>query len=170
MLLVICLRAILMTGDGSEEEPYVVCAASDELDLLDELDLTAASKSLVHRGDCTFDVVRCDDGSKVWFDASAMVQIPAEMPVISRPASNPPASQPDPSPAAGSVKLGGKRPVAADCLGSQAVLAVRQRSMAPSKNRPSVRTSITFTSSFLSAGHDSTGPAHNTCHRWKGSR
>ena len=83
MLLVICLRAILMTGDGSEEEPYVVCAASDELDLLDELDLTAASKSLVHRGDSAFDVVQCDDGSKVWFNASAMVQIPAEMPVVS---------------------------------------------------------------------------------------
>jgi hypothetical protein len=83
MLLVICLRAILMTGDGSEESPYVVSATSDELDLLDELDLVAASTSLVHRGDGTFDVVRCEDGTIVWFDASAMVQIPAEMPVIS---------------------------------------------------------------------------------------
>ena len=83
MLLVICLRAILMTGDGNEESPYVVSAASDELDLLDELDLVAVSKSLVHRGDCAFDVVRCDDGTVVWFDASAMVQIPAEMPVTS---------------------------------------------------------------------------------------
>ena len=82
MLLVICLRAILMTGDGSEEAPYVVCAASDELDLLDELDLAAESKSLVHRGDGTFDVVRCEDGSEIWFDVSALVQIPAGMPVL----------------------------------------------------------------------------------------
>ncbi|MFN0017794.1 MAG: hypothetical protein ACKVP0_06010 [Pirellulaceae bacterium] len=82
MLLVICLRAILMTGDGSEESPYVVSAASDELDLLDELDLVAASKSLVHRGDNAFDVVRCEDGTEIWFDASAMVQIPAEIPVV----------------------------------------------------------------------------------------
>ncbi|MCE9526118.1 MAG: DUF4919 domain-containing protein [Planctomycetales bacterium] len=83
MLLVICLRAILMTGDGSEESPYVVSAASDELDLLDELDLIAASNSLVHRGDSAFDVVRCEDGTDIWFDASAMVQIPAEMPAVS---------------------------------------------------------------------------------------
>lgn len=83
MLLVICLRAILMTGDGSEEAPYVVCTASDELDLLDELDLTAVSQSLVHRGDAVFDLVHCEDGSEVWFDASAMVQIPAKMPAIS---------------------------------------------------------------------------------------
>ena len=83
MLLVICLRAILMTGDGSEEEPYVVSAASDELDLLDELDLTAASTALVHRGDGIFDVVQCEDGSEVWFDASAMVGIPAEIPALS---------------------------------------------------------------------------------------
>ena len=94
MLLVICLRAILMTGDGSEEEPYVVCAASDELDLLDELELTAASKALVYRGDCAFDVVRCDDGTDVWFDASAMVQIPAEMPVISPARKQPPVKAP----------------------------------------------------------------------------
>lgn len=83
MLLVICLRAILMTGDGSEDSPYIVSAASDELDLLDELDLMAVSTSLIHRGDAAFDVVRCEDGTIVWFDASAMVQIPAKMPVIS---------------------------------------------------------------------------------------
>ncbi|MBC7854106.1 MAG: DUF4919 domain-containing protein [Pirellulaceae bacterium] len=83
MLLVICLRAILMTGDGSEESPYVVVAASDELDLLDELDLSPASQSLVHRGDGIFDVIGCQDGSEIWFDASAMVKIPAEIPTLS---------------------------------------------------------------------------------------
>lgn len=83
MLLVICLRAILMTGDGSEEAPYVVAAASDELDLLDELDLSPSSQSLVHRGDGIFDVIQCQDGSEVWFDASAMVRIPAEIPTLS---------------------------------------------------------------------------------------
>jgi hypothetical protein len=83
MLLVICLRAILMTGDGSEEAPYVVCSVSDELDLLDELDLSAVSQSLVHRGGAVFDLVRCEDGSEIWFDASAMMQIPAKMPAIS---------------------------------------------------------------------------------------
>lgn len=83
MLLVICLRAILMTGDGSEEAPYIVSAGTDELDLLDELDLEAASKSLIHRGDGAFDVVLCEDGSEIWFDVSALVQIPAEKPVLS---------------------------------------------------------------------------------------
>jgi len=83
MLLVICLRAILMSGDGSEEAPYVVCSATDELDLLSELELAADSKSLVHRGDRVFDVVHCEDGSEIWFDASAMVSIPAETPILS---------------------------------------------------------------------------------------
>ncbi len=83
MLLVICLRAMLMSGDGSEEAPYVVCASSDELDLLDELDLTAVSTSLVHRGDGIFDVIHCVDGSEIWFDASALVSIPAEIPTLS---------------------------------------------------------------------------------------
>jgi Domain of unknown function (DUF4919) len=83
MLLVTCLRAILMTGDGSEKEPYVVCAASDELDLLNVLDLSPASQSLVHRGDSIYDVIQCADGSDIWFDASAMLKIPAEIPILS---------------------------------------------------------------------------------------
>lgn len=83
MLLVICLRALLMTGDGSEDSPYVISAVTDEFDLLDELDLMPVSTSLIHRGDAPFDVVKCEDGTIVWFEASAMVQIPAEIPAIS---------------------------------------------------------------------------------------
>ena len=83
MLLVICLRAMLLSGDGSEEAPYIICAPSDALDLLQELELAAESRTLVNRGDAAFDVIRCDDGSDVWFDASAMVQIPAKVPAIS---------------------------------------------------------------------------------------
>src|SRR3954454_13790161 len=39
MLLVVCLRALLMTGDASPESPYVISAGSDEYDLLEALEL-----------------------------------------------------------------------------------------------------------------------------------
>ena len=94
MLLVICLRALLLTGDGSPELPYVVTAVSDEYDLLDSLDLFPVTRKLLHRGDGAFDVVACEDGSEIWFDVSALVRIPAEAP----------------TPAAGKTKRRGSRP------------------------------------------------------------
>ena len=78
MLLVVCLRALLMTGDGSPEQPYVVSALCDENDLLESLELAPETRRLVHRGDSVFDVVTCDEGSEIWFDVSALVRIPAE--------------------------------------------------------------------------------------------
>jgi hypothetical protein len=81
MLLVICLRALLMTGDGSRESPYVISASSDEYDLLEALELSPVSQSLVHRRGAACDVIACDDGSEIWFDVSALVQIPADAPM-----------------------------------------------------------------------------------------
>lgn len=84
MLLVICLRALLMTGDGSPELPYVVSAVSDEYDLLDSLELCPGSQTLVHRGDGTLDVIQCEDGSEIWFDVSALIAIPASAPAAAQ--------------------------------------------------------------------------------------
>jgi Domain of unknown function (DUF4919) len=63
-----CLAGILSTGDGSQESPYLVLRTSDIYDVLDHLDKEFGEQSLVHRGERSFDVMRCQDGSEYWFD------------------------------------------------------------------------------------------------------
>ena len=75
-LFVLCLQGLLATGDGSPAEPYLVCHASDEYDILQALELQPAGQSLVETGRRMCDVLTCTSGREVWFDATAAIRPP----------------------------------------------------------------------------------------------
>lgn len=63
-----CLEALLTTGDGSRERPYVVGRLSDEYDVLGWLDKKLDHQSLHEDAEGRLDAMACTDGSIVWFD------------------------------------------------------------------------------------------------------
>jgi hypothetical protein len=73
-LFVLCLQGLLATGDGSSAEPYLVCHATDEYDLLEALELKPAGQSLVEDRGQLCDVLICSNGREVWFDVTAVLQ------------------------------------------------------------------------------------------------
>lgn len=70
MLASACIDGILATGDGSAQSPYLVTRISDEYDVLDHFDKQLASQALRQSDDQHLDVIRCTDGSEIWFDIS----------------------------------------------------------------------------------------------------
>ncbi len=63
------IQGILATGDGSSKQPYLILRSSDEKDILMHLKKQEQSQSLIQENGC-FDVIRCTDGSDIWFDIS----------------------------------------------------------------------------------------------------
>jgi len=72
-LFVLTLQGLLATGDGTAGNPYVVCHASDEYDVLTALGREAAAQSLVESDGRLCDVLRCSDGREVWFDVTDLL-------------------------------------------------------------------------------------------------
>lgn len=67
------LRALIDSGDGTREEPFVVTYVSDEYDILRALGLQAVSQRMLERSDGRYDVIGADDGQPYWFDVSRVV-------------------------------------------------------------------------------------------------
>jgi len=65
-----CVQGILSTGDGTKQHPYVVTRTSDEYDVLQFLDKELGGQSLCEEGDRHYDLLRCKDGSEMWFDVT----------------------------------------------------------------------------------------------------
>lgn len=72
-LFVLTLQGLLATGDGTRANPYFVCQASDEHDLLAALGHEAAGQSLVEHEGRLCDVLVCCDGREVWFDVTDLL-------------------------------------------------------------------------------------------------
>jgi hypothetical protein len=69
------LDAMLASGDGSEQAPYLVTHVSDEYDLLAYLEQACSeTKETIHRDGRTCDVLERTDGTKVWFDNSCIAE------------------------------------------------------------------------------------------------
>lgn len=75
-LFVITLRGLLATGDGSQSNPYVVCHATDEHDILEALGLQASQQSVVESEGQLFDCLVCSNGREVWFVVTKSVARP----------------------------------------------------------------------------------------------
>ena len=75
-LLVTCLEAILQTGDGTEEAPFVVTCTMDERHVCGMLGLVPRSQALASRRGNALDVIECENGASVWFDVSGLVSLP----------------------------------------------------------------------------------------------
>jgi hypothetical protein len=69
-LAAICCRGILMTGDGTRSNPYIVLRSSDEYDVAQYLEKEPRMQSLVHDGNRHLDRIECSDGSELWFDVT----------------------------------------------------------------------------------------------------
>ena len=65
------LEAILATGDGSEEHPYLVMRPCDEYDVVEEYfgKEVALQEFDLER---SFDILTCDDGTVYCFDISLL--------------------------------------------------------------------------------------------------
>jgi len=84
-LFVLTLQGLLSTGDGTKANPYVVCHASDEHDVLAALGNEAAGQSLVEQDGRLCDVLVCSDGREVWFDVTgSLLRRAAKRPSIAR--------------------------------------------------------------------------------------
>jgi hypothetical protein len=75
-LFVLTLQGLLATGDGSRGNPYLVCHATDEYDILEALGCESAGQSLVEQEGRMLDVLLCTDGREVWFDVTPIVARP----------------------------------------------------------------------------------------------
>jgi len=64
------VQGILSTGDGTKQHPYVVTRTSDEYDVLQFLGKELESQSLLEEEDRQYDLLRCKDGSEMWFDVT----------------------------------------------------------------------------------------------------
>ncbi len=64
------LAAILESGDGTRENPYLVMSTSDVYDVLRHLKKELAGQALVHDDDNgrAYDHMTCNDGTDYWFD------------------------------------------------------------------------------------------------------
>lgn len=80
-LLDACLTAILETGDGSAESPYLVVCTADERHICQALDLEPGPQALVNDRGLALDVVQCLDGTDVWFNVSQQVPLPGTQPL-----------------------------------------------------------------------------------------
>jgi hypothetical protein len=66
-----CRKAILSTGDGSREKPYVVSMVEDEYDLVRHLKKSVRTQGLFTEDERHYDKIQCQDGSELWFDITA---------------------------------------------------------------------------------------------------
>jgi hypothetical protein len=74
----VLLRAILETGDGSEEHPYLVMRACDEYDVVEEyFGKQVELQKLDRRGEGFFDILICEDGTVYCFDVSLIMEVGA---------------------------------------------------------------------------------------------
>jgi hypothetical protein len=75
-LFVLTLQGLLATGDGTRANPYIVCHASDEYDILAALCREAAGQSLTEYRGRLCDVLICADGRELWFDVTDLLRRP----------------------------------------------------------------------------------------------
>jgi hypothetical protein len=73
-----CVDGIKLTGDGTQEKPFLVLRTSDEYDMLSTLDKQFASQHLIHADGRSFDKISCADGSEFWFDITEMMAAMAD--------------------------------------------------------------------------------------------
>jgi hypothetical protein len=68
-----CLEGLLGTGEGTATSPYQALHVSDEYDVIRALGLHGQYQHAVQRKGRCLDVISCDDGTEVWFDAGPVI-------------------------------------------------------------------------------------------------
>jgi hypothetical protein len=70
----VLLEAILETGDGSKEHPYLVMRPGDEYDVVEYFGKQVEMQELDMRDERSFDILTCEDGTVYWFDISLLME------------------------------------------------------------------------------------------------
>lgn len=70
----ICCEGIITTGDGTRSNPYIVVRPSDEYDVVQYIGKQVKRQSLIKDGEHYFDLIDCDDGSKLWFNVTDTIR------------------------------------------------------------------------------------------------
>ncbi len=73
-----CTKGILLAGDGTEERPFPILHVSDEYEIIDVMGKEPVDQRLAGGEAGLCDVIRCSDGTEVWFDVSAGMRARAE--------------------------------------------------------------------------------------------
>lgn len=68
------LQGILLTGDGTEDHPYLVLHIADEYNVMDYLEKKTAGQALIDHGPKLMDRHDLEDGSTLWFDVTDMMR------------------------------------------------------------------------------------------------
>ncbi len=69
-----CLQGLMHTGQGTQEQPFLVTYLSDEYDLLRCLSAApVAGQELLDAGARQCDVIHCRDGREYWFDVTPLL-------------------------------------------------------------------------------------------------
>lgn len=68
----LAMAAILGSGDGTRERPWVVLRISDEYDVLRAQERTSRRQELLTRAGRALDRHTCGDGTQAWFDVSLL--------------------------------------------------------------------------------------------------
>jgi hypothetical protein len=69
-----CLTALLKTGSGTLDDPYLCTYPWDSYDILRALGSEPRGQRLVQRGGGWFDVLATDDEQDYWFDVTDLLQ------------------------------------------------------------------------------------------------
>jgi hypothetical protein len=72
-LFVVTLQGLFATGDGTRANPYCVCHACDEYDVVAALGAEPAAQSLVELEGRLCDVILCSDGRELCFDVTHLL-------------------------------------------------------------------------------------------------
>jgi hypothetical protein len=78
-LFVLTLQGLLATGDGSRGNPFVVCHATDEYDVVETQGHQAAGQALVEYEGRLHDVITCSNGRELWFDVTELLARPQRL-------------------------------------------------------------------------------------------
>jgi hypothetical protein len=64
------MEAFLMTGNGTQDKPFLVVRVSDEHDIIDHFNKQVSHQQVLQIGDRHLDHIVCTDGSEYWFDVT----------------------------------------------------------------------------------------------------
>mgnify|MGYP000339051519 CR=1 FL=1 len=68
------LDNLLLTGDGSKEEPYLITQISDERDIIQSMEDEVANQRLMKIEGKSYDLIKTKSGKEIYFDITLCMQ------------------------------------------------------------------------------------------------
>jgi len=68
------LENLLLTGDGSKEQPYLITQISDERDIIQSMEDEVANQRLIKSEGKSYDLIKTKSGKEIYFDITLCMQ------------------------------------------------------------------------------------------------